>query len=520
MTLVHWHERGTFTQTPREVVGNKAFGLMGMADCGLAVPPGFTIGTDVCRAYLAGTLDLTHLAASVQAAIRDLAWATGHDGRALKVAVRSGSSVSMPGMMDTVLDVEGHEALGLAIRAVFDSWNSPRAVAYREANGIPHDLGTAVTVQAMVDGRYTPPGAGPATGFGLSGSGVMFTRDPNTGDHHIMGEWLEDATGEDLVGGVRAGFDLRELRNALYVELLDAARTLERYWHDAQDVEFVIENDKLWFLQTRALQTTAKAGVRIAVDLAKDLVITKDVALARCGPRLRGLERPVVDPEWAQTAAAQARIVARGVGASPGVKTAQAVTSREMARRVYSEGHGNDFIFVRPDTTPADYEYMSWSSGLLTLRGGLTSHAALTARQLGLPCVVAAEGLRLASEDLSEPLGKLDPRRACAVIRQPMLETVGPDGGARTLSSHFRAVGPTLTIDGDSGLVYEGHAPVTNPKPFPELTELLSWRAERHASAPDAPKGTALELPLGAARALIDDTRAFLATLDKPKGST
>ncbi|HET7264155.1 MAG TPA: pyruvate, phosphate dikinase [bacterium] len=467
----------------RELLGGKGAGLAEMSRVGLPVPPGFTITTEVCNSYLAhgktfppGLMDGVRRAlATVE---RRMGKRFGDPKNPLLVSVRSGAKFSMPGMMDTVLnlglnsdtvrglaaltgderfaedayrrfaqmfgkivlDVPGQkfeqlieeqkqrvgakldtdlpaadlrslsarftdlirhetgltfpvdpwEQLEMAIRAVFDSWNGRRAIDYRNFNKIPHDLGTAVNVQAMVFGNMGEDSA----------TGVAFTRNPATGDKGLYGEYLPNAQGEDVVAGIRTPHPISQMQNEMpgvYKQFLKVAQMLERHYKDIQDLEFTVERGRLWMLQTRSGKRTAQAAVKAAVDMARERLITKDEALLRVEPeQIYQLLLPRFDPDDKGVAEREGKLLARGLNASPGAATGKAVFDPDTAAEL--GGKGEAVILVRPETNPDDVHGMLAARGILTARGGATSHAAVVARGLGKPCVAGAEAIRVDPE--------------------------------------------------------------------------------------------------------------------------
>src|SRR6188472_1152722 len=510
--LVHDFETGGMGQ--KDLLGGKGANLAEMTRLGIPVPPGFTITTDACRAYLASGTAPPELFAEVDAHLELLESRMGRTlGAAedpLLVSVRSGAKFSMPGMMETVLDiglsdtsVEGlagqtgnprfawdsyrrlvqmygktvldldgdrfedaidaakaakgvtadvdldandlralvtvfktvveedtgspfpqgpREQLRGAVLAVFDSWNSDRAVLYRRRERIPTDLGTAVNVQAMAFGNRGSS----------SGSGVAFTRDPATGATGVYGDYLQDAQGEDVVAGIRNTLtlaDLEDIDKKSYDELLDIMARLERHYRDMCDIEFTIEQGHLWMLQTRVGKRTAQAAFRIAVDLVDEGVISEEEALMRVtGDQLAQLMFPHFDPEGARS------LIARGMSASPGAAVGVAVFDSDAAVRIAAEG--TPVILVRRETNPDDLHGMVAAAGILTSRGGKTSHAAVVARGMGRTCVCGAETLEVdtKSRQFSTPEG--------TVVRE----------------------GDTLSIDGSTGEVFLGEVAV-RPSP-------------------------------------------------------
>jgi pyruvate,orthophosphate dikinase len=474
----------------RSLLGGKGAGLFEMSRIGLPVPPGFTVTTDVCRAYYARRAEkgltrhaMRHPDRSAKsigrevvvdflAAVKKLEKSTGRRfgevKRPLLVSVRSGSKFSMPGMMDTILNlglndetVRGLEAqtgnprfawdcyrrfiamfgnvvkgidkdhfesalrqakaradvqhdaelstqalqklvgifqdiyrehagfafpqepgdqLRLAVTSVFESWNNPRAIAYRRLNRIPDDLGTACTVQAMVFGNMGPDCA----------TGVGFTRDPGTGERAFYGEFLVNAQGEDVVAGIRTPRPLAELGAEMpktYKRLLEISNKLEKHYGDVQDMEFTIEKGRLYMLQTRTGKRSAMAALRIAVDMVSEGLITPDQAVMRMSPeQLDELLRPVFE----DSASAHAKVLAKGLPAGPGAATGRVYFS---ADRAVAEAKNGPVILVRPETNPDDIHGMAAAEGILTATGGMTSHAAVVGRGMGKVCVVGCAAL-------------------------------------------------------------------------------------------------------------------------------
>ena len=415
---------GTAT-LPRDILGNKGYGINAMRREGLPVPPAFCITTEVCTRYFAEPDATTDsIRDEVRAKLRWLEAETsrtfGAGPRPLLVSVRSGAALSMPGMLDTVLDLGIDDAvesalaelhgpefaadtrqrfrhmyrrivlgdengevpddpvaqLGGAIGAVFRSWNSPRALAYRKHHGLNEIGGTAVVVQAMVFGNMESQ----------SGTGVLFSRNPMTGASEPFGEWLRCGQGEDVVSGT---FDvepisaLREEQPAIYQELMRAAATLERIGKDVQDIEFTVEQGKLWLLQTRVAKRSAQAAVRLALALRDDGVIDDMEALRRIDPmRVELLLRPSLQPETRLAAA----LLAKGLPACPGVVSGTAYDNVDEA--VDAAEGGEDVILVRSSTSPDDIQGMMAARGVVTEIGGATSHAAVVSRELHRPSVV------------------------------------------------------------------------------------------------------------------------------------
>jgi pyruvate,orthophosphate dikinase len=515
----------------RELLGGKGAGLAEMTNAGLPVPPGFTITTEACVDYFAaGNALPAGLWDDVLEAVGVLEGQTGKrfgdTGSPLLVSVRSGAKFSMPGMMDTVLnlglnpatraglialtgderfgwdayrrfiqmfgrivlDVDGTlfepileaakhgrgvtadsdldaaaleevavayqqvvesqtgrpfpfdplEQLDLATRAVFASWYGRRAHDYREFNKIPHDLGTAVNVVAMVFGNLGSD----------SGTGVAFTRDPNTGERMLYGEYLTNAQGEDVVAGVRTPLPISSLRDempAVYAEFEQIAERLERHYRDVQDLEFTIERGRLYMLQTRSAKRTAPAAIRVAVEMVGEGILTRDEALRRVEPaQVVQLLLPRFDD--AAKARAVDRLLATGLNASPGAATGKVVF--EPDRAVEAARAGDPVILVRIETSPDDVHGMLVAKGVLTARGGATSHAAVVARSLGLPCVAGVEALDISYPERTMTVGS-------ATVRE----------------------GDTISIDGTTGQVYLGALATIDPNFAEEryLPVLLEW---------------------------------------------
>ncbi|HEX5275837.1 MAG TPA: pyruvate, phosphate dikinase [Candidatus Rubrimentiphilum sp.] len=514
----------------REVLGGKGAGLAEMTRAGLPVPPGFTITTQTCLEYYElGRRNPPGLDDGIKAAMIELERRTdkgfGNPANPLLVSVRSGARASMPGMMDTILNLglndqtaEGlaklsgsdrfawdayrrfvmmfssvvlgiekdlfeeqitarkktlgvatdpeidaknwrelvadfrqtvrehanrefpqdvHEQLKLAINSVFDSWYSKRATDYRRYNRIPDDWGTAVNVCSMVFGNLGDD----------SGTGVAFTRDPNTGAKQLYGEYLRNAQGEDVVAGIRTPekiTDLEREQPEVYHQFLDIADKLERHYRDVQDLEFTIERGKLFMLQTRNAKRTAEAAVRIAIDMVAENLITKNEALNRVSASsLDQLFHARIDPKE------KYEVACSGLNASPGAAAGQVAFDADTAEKWGSEGKA--VVLVRVETNPNDVHGMFASRGVLTAKGGATSHAAVVARGMGKPCVAGCEGLHI----------DMRSRKA-------------------TLSGKPIAEGDWITIDGTTGdVIASGLKLIDPPSKLPDwLATFLSWADE------------------------------------------
>jgi pyruvate, orthophosphate dikinase len=482
---------------PRMLVGGKAHGLSKIRAAGLPTPPAFTVTVDACRQYFEAPDDLmTRLWPQIAAGLSWLEAESGHTfGHGpvpLLVSVRSGAPASMPGMMDTVLnlgindDVErilaetcgapfardtherfrdlfrqvvgpsdGHAPfdvpfdpyaqLRAAITAVFDSWNSERAVSYRRHHNLEGKMaGTSVTVQAMVFGNLDE----------RSGTGVLFSRNPLTGEANPFGEWLPRGQGEDVVSGK---FDplplsaLAEQHADIHRELLEAASWLELEGTDVQDIEFTVEAGKLYLLQTRAAKRSAKAAVAIAVALQRERLISINEALARVtAAQLDVLLTPVIEP----SALAEATVVASGLAACPGVGAGRVVADSDSAEDAADDGE--DVVLARETTSPNDVGGMIAASAVITEQGGSTSHAAVVSRELHTPCVVG-----------------------CG------------QGSLRDL------VGTLVTVDGGSGTVYSGLLPLTAPSEStdPDMATLLCWAQQRSPVKVSVGAGEGADVP-------------------------
>ena len=525
------------TSGMRNLLGGKGSNLAEMSSLGLPVPPGFTITTEVCTWYTQnGDTYPDGLVAQVETALERISALTGRrfgdEENPLLVSVRSGARVSMPGMMDTVLNLglndrtvqalatssgdarfaydsyrrfiqmygdvvlgvehhafeeileheketkgyvldtdltaadwqgiierykatveaaigkpfpqDPHAQLWGAVGAVFGSWMNQRAITYRRLHTIPETWGTAVNVQAMVFGNMGE----------TSATGVAFTRNPSTGENALYGEFLVNAQGEDVVAGIRTPQSITETARieggsdkpsmetvmpAAFTEFVAICDVLERHYKDMQDVEFTIERGKLWMLQTRSGKRTAKAALRSAVDMANEGLITREQAIARIDPAsLDQLLHPTIDPSAERT------VLASGLPASPGAATGEIVFSSDEAERL--KGLGRKVILVRIETSPEDIHGMHAAEGILTTRGGMTSHAAVVARGMGKPCVSGAGGIRV------------DYARATLTAAGRMLKA-----------------GDQITIDGASGQVFLGALPMVKPDLSGDFANLIAW---------------------------------------------
>ena len=516
----------------RDLLGGKGAGLAEMTSAGLPVPPGFTITTEACNDYFAAGERLPDglwddVLDAVTAVERETGKGFGEAANPLLVSVRSGAKFSMPGMMDTVLNLglneetlqglialTGNERFGwdayrrfiqmfgrivmgvdgeqfdhalesakrargveqdtdltaddlrnlvtefkrivrdatgrdfptdpsdqldLAIKAVFASWFGQRARDYRRFNRIADDLGTAVNVVTMVFGNMGDD----------SGTGVAFTRDPNTGEEVLFGEFLPNAQGEDVVAGIRTPLKISEMRDRwpdVYGEFQRIGERLERHYRDVQDLEFTVERGRLFMLQTRSAKRTAAAAVKIAVDMVDEGVITKEEALGRIEPaHVDQLLRDQFD----RAALAQAQRIAKGLNASPGAAVGKAVFNADRAAE--QAAAGERVVLVRIETSPDDFHGMAVAQGILTARGGATSHAAVVARQIGKPCVAGCHELQI---DYST-------RRA-------------------TANGVTFAEGDWISVDGSTGEVYLGAIPTVSARfeEQPELQKVLGWADE------------------------------------------
>ncbi len=533
-------------------MGGKGADLAEMTGLGLPVPPGLTVTTEACNHYSSHGFKFPEgleeeIASKMKVIESKTGRVFGSAENPLLVSVRSGAPISMPGMMDTVLnlglndktvqgliaqtknerfaydsyrrfvqmfgkvvlgikgekfeaiiqkhkqslnlkldtELDAHTLLAivqefkqivkeetqsefpadpltqlhLAVAAVFQSWNGNRAVVYRQANRISDTLGTAVNIQAMVFGNIGPN----------SGTGVCFTRNPSTGEPTLFGEFLINAQGEDVVSGARTPQPISQLLDEMpdaYSKLIGACKLLEQHFKDMQDIEFTIERGKLFLLQTRSGKRTASAAMRIAVDMVKEGLFTKETALLRVQPpQVDQLVHPQIDPSH------HGRPIATGLPASPGAATGKVIFDTDEAHRLGSSGEA--VILVREETTPEDIHGMIAAKGMLTSRGGMTSHAAVVARGMGKPAVVGCEQVKI-------------------------------DLGSETFSTRKVTVkkNDVITIDGTTGNVLLGAVPTIAPKLSGEAQQILKWADETRrlgvrANA-DTPDGAAQAIQFGA----------------------
>jgi pyruvate,orthophosphate dikinase len=516
----------------KALLGGKGAGLAEMTHLGIPVPPGFTITTEVCMEYnRLGRKFPDGLEEGIRKSVAEIAQKMGKGfgdpANPLLVSVRSGAKISMPGMMDTVLNlglndvtVEGlakltHDArfaydayrrfismygdvvmgvpkkkfehvlkeargragvkndnelsadqlkaivaeykqlvqseagasfpidvydqLHRAVRAVFDSWNNPRAIVYRNREHIDHNMGTAVNIQSMVFGNMGND----------CGTGVAFTRDCSTGASGLVGDFLINAQGEDVVAGIRTPQHIDEMKAIMpkaYQQLLDIGERLEKHYKETQDVEFTIEKDRLFMLQTRRAKRTATAAVKIAVDMVHEGLVTREEAVARIqASQLDQLLHPYFEAADKDLALKGGRFLAKGIPASPGAATGKIVFEADEAVKMVEQG--DKIVLVRPETTPDDAHGMVVAEGILTSTGGPTSHAALVARGWGIPCVVGCEALQIDMEK----------------------QVVHVNG--KTLKR-----GDVMSFDGTTGEVLEGTLKLVKPEKLSDqASELLSW---------------------------------------------
>ncbi|MDH4366788.1 MAG: PEP-utilizing enzyme, partial [Dehalococcoidia bacterium] len=413
----------------KEQLGNKGVNLVIMTRLGLPVPPGFVLSIEAYKKWKdTGILPESEIRQSLTALEAEMGRVLG---KGLEVSVRSSAPVSMPGMMDTVLNIGDYADMQAAIRRIFESWDNLRAIEYRRLNDIPTTLGTAAVVQAMVYGNRDEN----------SGTGVAFSRDPSTGARGLFGEYLAGAQGEAIVSGTRTPQPLAALKSAMpgiFEELAAIADKLERHFCNMQDIEFTVESGKLYVLQTRSGKRSGHAAVKIAIDMVNEGIITPEEAVMRVTTNdIRGMLHK-------RLKAGDYQPFVRGLNAAPGAAAGKiafnAHDALAMARR------GVPVILVRPETNPDDIRGIAAAVGVLTKRGGLTSHAAIVTRGMGKPCVCGAGGIAI----------DLKARQLTA--------------GDITLRE-----GDEITVDGTDGAVFLGVLPLEEASMTPELETLLSW---------------------------------------------
>ena len=509
----------------KDLLGGKGAGLAEMTNLGIRVPAGFTINTDACieyyknnETYPPGMWD--QVLENLKKVEESMGFRFGDPVNPLLVSVRSGARVSMPGMMDTVLNVglndttvqglakksgndrfaydayrrfitmfgsvvmgierglfeeilqekkdelkvrqdteldasamkdivarykklvrkeagkdfpmDPLEQLMMATNAVFGSWNAPRAITYRKIHNLPHNMGTAASVVAMVFGNMGE----------TSGTGVAFTRDPNTGERRFFGECLMNAQGEDVVAGIRTPFPIEELKKLVpqaYNELMDIYQKLEKHYKEMLDIEFTIQEGTLYMLQTRSGKRTAAAAIRIAVEMVEEGLIDKETAVMRVNPdQLDQLLHPMIDPDT------KVNVVAKGLPASPGAAVGRAVFTAEDAERFVREGE--KCVLVRMETSPEDIGGMHAAEGILTSRGGMTSHAAVVARGMGKPCVVGCSDIQVREKE--------------KVLR---------------VNDYVIREGDSITINGSTGEVIIGEVNLIKPKLSESFATMMKW---------------------------------------------
>ena len=538
----------------KSLLGGKGANLAEMTNIGLPVPPGFTITTKACiNFYDEGKTLWPSLIDEIKLHLAEVEKTLNKrfsdEENPLLVSVRSGAVFSMPGMMDTILNLglndkavkglakstgnerfaydsyrrfiqmfsdvameipkvrfeslleemkenkgvhndtdldsedlkalvemykkvyfeEKHEEfpqdpmkqLELAIKAVFESWNNPRAMIYRKLNDIPHDLGTAVNVQSMVFGNMGDK----------SGTGVAFTRNPADGENKLFGEFLINAQGEDVVAGIRTPNEISELKDIMpevYSQFVDATKKLEHHYKDMQDIEFTIENERLFLLQTRAGKRTAHAAINVAVDLVDENLISKEEAIMRIEPnQLDQLLHPMFEPK----ALADAQIIAKGLPASPGAASGKIYFHADDV--VAAKARGEKTILVRQETSPEDIEGMVAAEGILTARGGMTSHAAVVARGMGKCCVAACSEIRV------------DETSKIIKVKNEIIKE-----------------GEFISLDGSAGTVYRGEIIKIQPELSGNFEKFMTWvdefRRLKVRTNADTPKDAAQAVVFGA----------------------
>lgn len=511
----------------KSLLGGKGANLAEMTKIGLPVPPGFTITTESCIDYYENNKTIkqeiiNQIEEKLSSLEKDLTKQLGSEENPLLVSVRSGAVISMPGMMDTILNLglnddtvkalakatdnerfaydsyrrfiqmfsdvamevpkykfenvldrykeennfkfdteltcdnlksiveeyktiykkevgedfpqDPKKQLMLAVEAVFRSWNNPRAIIYRRLNDIPNNLGTAVNIQSMVFGNMGDN----------SGTGVAFTRDPATGENKLLGEYLINAQGEDVVAGIRTPepiAKLQEVMPEIYKQFIDTVKILEHHYKDMQDVEFTIEKGRLFFLQTRNGKRTAASAINVAVDLVEEGLITKEEAIMRIEPKQ--LDQ-LLHPKFEDKALKEATILAKGLPASPGAGSGKIYFTAEDAAQ--ASKNGERVILVRQETSPEDIEGMVCSQGILTARGGMTSHAAVVARGMGKCCVAGCGEIKV--DEIAKEVRKDD-----LVLKE----------------------GDSISLDGSTGIVYLGEVAKTEVSMTGNFEKLMNW---------------------------------------------
>ena len=412
-------------------IGNKGANLVSMIQLGLPVPPGFIVPVKAYEKWRDdGLLPETEIQKALAALEKEVGRKMPKGG--LEVSVRSSAPVSMPGMMDTVLNIADIGQVLSAVKRIFESWDNLRAVEYRRLNKIPPTLGTAAVVQAMVYGNRDK----------TSGTGVVFTRNPSTGETGLFGEYLIQAQGEELVSGARTPEPIATLKSVMpeiYDELKEVAERLERHFCDMQDIEFTVESGKLYILQTRAGKRSGYASVKITVDMVTEGLITREEAITRISVEdIRGLLHKQIKTPSTFTP------LAKGLNAAPGAAAGKVVF--DVLEAVSMSAKGIPIILVRPETSPDDIQGIAAANGVLTQKGGLTSHAAIVTRAMGKACVCGAESIDV-------------------------------DLAAKQFTANKRVVkeGDEITIDGTTGNIYLGLLPLEDVKLSSELAELMSW---------------------------------------------
>jgi pyruvate, orthophosphate dikinase len=410
-------------------MGNKGNNLVAMTHLGLPVPPGFIVAVKAFRHWqTTGQIPEDEI---LQGLARLETKMGKKLGQGLQVSVRSSAAASMPGMMDTILNVNDTASMLEDIKRIFESWNNPRAIEYRRLNNIPLTMGTAAVVQAMVFGNKDA----------LSGTGVIFSRSPATGEKGLYGEYMMQAQGEDLVSGVRTPEPISKLRTVMpraYAELAAIAERLENHFTDMQDIEFTVESEKLYILQTRNGKRTGQAAIKIAIDLLGEGLITTEEAVMRVTvDDIKGMLHKQLGE------IGDARPIAKGLSAAPGAAGGKVYFTSNDAQDHYRKGV--NVILVRPETSPDDIRGIATSVGVLTQKGGLTSHAAVVTRAMGKACICGAEGI------------EVDMEARCFTTESCVIKE-----------------GDEITIDGSSGNVYQGLLPLAESRVTPELQKLMS----------------------------------------------